>query len=186
MIKGFFFDLDGTLADTHAANFEAYRRALLDIHIAITFEDFKKTIGQQAQTFLPLLAPGLSKEEYAAIAARKATYYKNLVHLSVLNVHLLRLIHSLQSELTIALVTTAKRKNAEAVLRHHGIADIFDVIVTADDVETSKPSPECYHLALRTAGLKPSEVIAFEDSETGIKAAETAGIAVVVIRDFVP
>lgn len=185
MIKAFFFDLDGTLVDTHQANFEAYRHALADVGVTITHDDFKKSIGHQAQLFLRWFAPGLADEEYHAIADRKAKYYKDLMHLSVLNAQLVKFIEAVRPEHKIVLVTTAKRRNANAVLDHHKLTDTFDLIITAEDVTKSKPSPECYNLALSKTGLEASEVIAFEDSQPGIEAAETAGIPVVYIKDFV-
>lgn len=184
MIKGFFFDLDGTLVDTHQANFEAYRRALDDIGVTLTKDAFKKSIGHQAQVFLRWFAPGLSDDEYGAIAQRKADYYKEILHLSSTNARLVSMMKFLKQEHKIVLVTTAKRGNAHAVLEHHNLTPIFDYIITAEDVSVSKPSPEGYKLALAKVGLLPEEVIAFEDSQPGIEAAEAAGIAVVHVKEF--
>lgn len=186
MIKGFFFDLDGTLVDTHRANFEAYRHALEDFGVELTFDEFKKSIGHQAKTFLPWFAPHLTAEELDEVAEKKKQYYKDYVHLSVLNHQLVDFLKYLKPHHTIVLVTTAKRENAETMLRHHDLIDLFDLMVTFEDVTDSKPSPEAYQLALERTNLKPSEVIAFEDSPSGISAASGAGIAVVEIGDFKP
>jgi beta-phosphoglucomutase len=184
LIKGFFFDLDGTLVDTHQANYQAYSRALADFGVEIDFEDFKKTIGQQFRTFIPQLAPGLDPVEYDGVAQAKATYYKDFLHLSRLNERLVRFLRQIESEHQVVLVTTAKRENAQAVLRYHGLDDAFDVVVAAQDVANSKPSPEAYELALQKTGLKPNQVIAFEDSEAGQYSAEAAKIAVIRVSDF--
>lgn len=186
MIKGFFFDLDGTLVDTHRANFEAYRHALEDYGVAITFDEFKKSIGHQAKTFLPWFAPSLSSEELDEVAEKKKQFYKEYVHLSVPNTQLVELLKYLKPHHVIVLVTTAKRVNAEMMLTHHKLQDVFDQIITFEDVTNSKPSPESYQLALERTKLKPNEVIAFEDSPSGIAAASGAGIAVVEVRDFRP
>ncbi len=186
MIKGFFFDLDGTLVDTHRANFEAYRQALDDFGVQLTFDDFKKSIGHQAKTFLPWFAPHLSATELEEIAKKKKHYYKDCVHLSVLNRRLVDFLVYLKPHHTIVLVTTAKRENAETMLRHHNLLGLFDLTITFEDVANSKPSPEAYELALERTNLKPSEVIAFEDSPSGVSAASDAGIAVVEIEDFKP
>jgi len=82
------------------------------------------------------------------------------------------------------LVTTAKRENVASVLRHHDLAQYFTHIVSGDDVADHKPSPEAYQLALQKAGLQPQEVLAFEDSQSGIDSAEAAGIPVVQIKEF--
>ncbi|MBL8030711.1 MAG: HAD family phosphatase [Candidatus Doudnabacteria bacterium] len=186
MIKGFFFDLDGTLVDTHRANFEAYRQALEDFGIELTFDEFKKSIGHQAKTFLPWFAPNLSSDELDEIAEKKKRYYKEYVHLSVLNTQLVEFLKYLKPHHAIVLVTTAKRANAETMLEHHGLMDMFDQMITFEDVTDSKPSPEAYQLALERTKLQPNEVIAFEDSSAGISAAIEAGIAVVEVKDFRP
>ena len=184
MIKGFFFDLDGTLVDTHQANYQAYKKALADFDVLIDFEDFKATIGYQAQNFLPRLAPNLSGDDYQAIARNKAEYYKELMHLTELNEGLVRFLELMSADHMLALVTTAKPANAQAVLEHHGLTHYFQHVITSADVAESKPSPEAYILALKKTGLEPNEVIAFEDSPAGQQSAEAAGISVVLINEF--
>lgn len=183
MIKGFFFDLDGTLVDTHMANYEAYHRALLDVGVDVSLEEFKKYIGHQAQVFLPKLAPGLTKEDYVAIGERKSRYYADLMHVTTLNTHLVGFMDLIKGS-KLVLVTTAKRKNAEAVLAHHNLRPYFDYIITAEDVEKSKPSPDAYLLALDKTELIAAEALAFEDSDVGRQAADAAGIATVMINQF--
>lgn len=184
MIRGFFFDLDGTLVDTHNSNFEAYRRALLDFGVELTFDQFRKSIGHQAKVFLPWFAPGLESDDYERIAQKKKEYYKEAARLSIVNEQLVRFIASVKPDHAIALVTTAKRDNAQTILEHHKLGRLFDVVVTAEDVLASKPSPEAYLIALRKTGLGPKEVVAFEDSQPGLEAATAAGIAVIQVKDF--
>lgn len=185
MIKGFFFDLDGTLVNTHSANFEAYRLALKDYGVTINFEQFKETIGHSAKAFLPILAPNLSDVELEDITEKKRIYYRQVSHLSVLNNYLANFLRQIKDENLTVLVTTAKRENAETILRHHNLLSQFNYIITAEDVTSPKPSPEAYELALKKTGLKPNEVVAFEDSSPGAEAAANAGIAVIRVKDFI-
>ena len=62
-----------------------------------------------------------------------------------------------------------------------GIAELFTVMVTGDDVSRSKPDPEAYIACLRSLRATPAECIAFEDSEVGIAAAKAAGIPVLPV-----
>lgn len=65
-------------------------------------------------------------------------------------------------------------------LRHR-----FDWLVTGDDTRRHKPAPDLYRLALRRAGVPAAEAMAFEDSESGVRAAEAAGVYCVAVRNAV-
>jgi beta-phosphoglucomutase len=176
MIKGFFFDMDGTLVDTHEANYVAYKKALADFNIAI---------GQQANDFLPQLAPTLNRDDYDSLAAKKAEYYKESLELSKANAELVRFLHMISQDHVTVLVTTARPANAQAVLDRHNLKDYFDHVITNDDVRNSKPAPDCYEVALKKSGLSPNEVIVFEDSATGVSSAQSAGInSIVLVKSF--
>jgi HAD superfamily hydrolase (TIGR01509 family) len=62
------------------------------------------------------------------------------------------------------------------------IADLFNIIVTQDDVERSKPAPDLFLLAAERMGVAPEKCLVFEDSGLGIEAAERAGMATVLVQ----
>jgi beta-phosphoglucomutase-like phosphatase (HAD superfamily) len=49
-------------------------------------------------------------------------------------------------------------------------------VVTGDDVELGKPDPTIYRITCRKLGLKPQDVLVFEDAASGIEAARQAGM----------
>jgi len=185
-IKGFFFDLDGTLVDTHEANFRAYKQAAHDVIGAELGEDLKKRIkaGESSKDFLPSLLPEISDEQVSAVNTRKKEVYPDHLHVSELNAYLSHFLQQMSEHYITALVTTAKKDNAEAVLKAHGIDGYFNFKIFGHDVKAMKPDPEAYLLALEKAGLSADEVIAFEDSQKGIDAATAAGIKTIHIRNF--
>ena len=67
-----------------------------------------------------------------------------------------------------------------------GAAGWFEVIRAGDIVERKKPAPDIYSWVLQQMGLKPREVMAFEDSAHGVTAAHQAGISqiVVTVNDY--
>jgi HAD superfamily hydrolase (TIGR01509 family) len=83
-----------------------------------------------------------------------------------------------------ALVTGSMHRMAQQVADQIGF-DAFDVIVGGDDVINGKPHPESYLMAAKMLGVEPTECVAFEDSLTGITAAEAAGTKAVGIPHIV-
>jgi HAD superfamily hydrolase (TIGR01509 family) len=86
-----------------------------------------------------------------------------------------------QNQLRLGVVTTTWRSNVEAVLKTTGLLDAFDFIVAKEDVAAPKPDPEGYRLALSKLGMAGSDVVAIEDSPTGLAAARAAGLRVIAV-----
>jgi HAD superfamily hydrolase (TIGR01549 family) len=63
-----------------------------------------------------------------------------------------------------------------------GIADLFDVVIGADDVTHGKPAPEMFLLAAERMGIAPETCIVYEDGEPGMVGARAAGMRVVDVR----
>lgn len=187
IIKGFFFDLDGTLVNTHESNFRAYQEAVQAVVGKELGNELKERImrGETSKIFLPALLPDATDEQLAEINLKKKEAYPSHLHVSELNEYLTNFLQQMSEHYVTVLVTTAKKANAEAVLAAHGITDIFDTMIFGEEVSEMKPNPEAYFLALKKTGLTVDEVIAFEDSEKGIEAATAAGIKTIHIRNFI-
>lgn len=83
-----------------------------------------------------------------------------------------------------ALVTMSMHRMAKQVVDAIGF-DAFDVIVAGDDVRNGKPHPEPYLKAAELLGVKAEECVAFEDSISGLRSAESAGTKAVGIKNIV-
>lgn len=185
MIKGLFFDLDGTLVNTYEADFLAYRDAIREATgITVEREAFMSTNGMEMRKKLELLTPDVTSEQVEMIATGKKKFYKNYMHETTPNESLLAFLKDMAEHHTTALVTTAKQQNAEAVLGEYGISDLFDIKVFGDGVVNAKPHPESYLKALELTGLSADEVLAFEDSTSGLESAHAAGIKTIHVRSF--
>ncbi|MGH2394051.1 MAG: HAD-IA family hydrolase, partial [Candidatus Limnocylindria bacterium] len=64
------------------------------------------------------------------------------------------------------------------------LTDVFDVIVTSDDVALSKPAPDIYLLVCQRLGVEPAHVLALEDSAAGVASATAAGLACIAVPQF--
>lgn len=60
--------------------------------------------------------------------------------------------------------------------------DLFDAVVTCEDVKNGKPAPDLYLLAAEKLGVDPTRCTAYEDAELGMQSARAAGMSVVDVR----
>lgn len=85
----------------------------------------------------------------------------------------------------VAVVTTTWRENVEAVLGSVGLLGSIAFIVSKEDVGKSKPDPEPYRLAVQKLGMSAEEVVAVEDTETGVRSASLAGLWTLFVGEVI-
>jgi beta-phosphoglucomutase len=181
VIKGLYFDLDGTLVDTLEANFRAYEYALAQVGRKLERPMYASVYGTRIDVFAKKLFEDISPQEIEAVKKHKGEAYGKFMHLIRPNTRLIDFIEALRPHHTTALVTMAQRLNADKVLKAAGLEDMFDHLVTGDMIDKPKPHPEAYLKALEVTGLTADEALAFEDSDIGLKAAQSAGLHAIKI-----
>ena len=90
----------------------------------------------------------------------------------------------IKSEYKICLVTTASKKNTMEILEYTNKKELFDLIITADDINKPKPDPEGFNKAINYYKADAKDVIIFEDSNVGVEAATKTGASVFVVNKF--
>jgi HAD superfamily hydrolase (TIGR01509 family) len=77
----------------------------------------------------------------------------------------------------IAVASAADMVKVKANLKCIGVdADLFDALVTGDDVTRNKPDPEIFQKAAKKLGVNPEDCIVIEDAISGLQAARKAGM----------
>ncbi|WP_224705071.1 HAD family hydrolase [Devosia aquimaris] len=84
-----------------------------------------------------------------------------------------------------AVATSSRNPHAQHHLGAAGLLDLFETVVTRDDVLNPKPHPEPYLTAAHRLGVAPTLCLALEDSHTGVRAAHAAGMQTVMVPDLV-
>jgi HAD superfamily hydrolase (TIGR01509 family) len=70
----------------------------------------------------------------------------------------------------------------ELVLKNLQIYDLLDSIISKEDVASPKPAADCYLQTMKNLrSLSSTEVLIFEDSDIGIKAAKASGAKVAIV-----
>lgn len=170
------FDLDGTLYDTFPVNYRAYELALRQQGIELEETFFRtKCNGKYYKQFLPMVRPDMTNEMMEKVHDAKLELYETCLDRAVPNENLVEFARAARHSFHVALVTTASRKNTEQILRHFGHYDLFDLIITQNDVMHKKPDPEGYLKAMEHFHIPPSRTVIFEDSDICVETALACG-----------
>ena len=90
-------------------------------------------------------------------------------------------LSKLKPDFPMALVTGNTRKAVETVHRNTGVLELFDAIISAEDYQRAKPSPDAYLTAAERLSVSAGKSVAIEDSERGMAAALAAGMACIAV-----
>ena len=90
-------------------------------------------------------------------------------------------VRRLAPEFRLGVASSSNRPLIETVLERAEIADLFDAVVSSEEVDRGKPAPDVYLEAMRRLGAEPVRTAAIEDSSNGILAAHAAGMRVIAL-----
>lgn len=183
-MKLMMIDLDGTLFDTKEINYRAYKEAIEPYGFTIAYEYYCEFCnGRHYKDFLPQITTD-DEAILLDMHKRKKEAYSKYLRYARINQMLVELIKSRDDDCKAVLVTTASKKNTFEILNEFGIVDIFDLILTHEDIAKSKPDPEGFLKAMEKYSVEPKDCMIFEDSSVGIEAAEKTGATLFVVKGF--
>ncbi|MBD2794388.1 HAD-IA family hydrolase [Xenorhabdus sp. 42] len=82
----------------------------------------------------------------------------------------------------MAIVTSGAKKISMQSIISAGIP-VPETMITSEDISHGKPDPEPYLKAAGILGVQPSECLVFEDADSGIQSALSAGMRVIAIGE---
>jgi HAD superfamily hydrolase (TIGR01509 family) len=172
--KGIIFDIDGTLTYTNQLIFDSFNH-IAEKYLGRKFSD-KEIIALFGPTEDVILKQ-LCKENFELAKHDYYKYYRENHSIAQLYDGIRELIIDLKKNSVLLSIFTGKGRTSSLItLDELGLTDFFDMIVTGDDVENHKPSPEGIIKFLYTYNLKPSEVLMIGDAPSDIIAAREAGV----------
>jgi HAD superfamily hydrolase (TIGR01509 family) len=189
-LKGVVFDFNGTLFwDTDLHN-RAWDIFLKKHGIGLSDKDkYEKLHGKNNREILNGIFPGqFPADELEKLSLEKEKIYQELclqtdMHLAPGAEEYLHFLMKVPISFTLATASTLF--NLDFYFHHLGLETFFDrsKVIFNDGHTLSKPHPHIFQKAMDLLGLKAEETLVFEDSVSGITAAENAGVAKIIIVD---
>lgn len=179
------FDLDGTLIDSEALVLDAYMAAADRHGVPFTHDQFLSLVGRHRQH-----SEAKMREYFGADFPLEAFYASIGEHIggrsAPLKAGAVELLDHLDAaRLPYALATSSGPAWVAKHFAAHRLSDRFRSVVTREDVTHGKPHPEPYLKASTQLGRRPADILAIEDSPTGVASAHAAGLMTLMIPDLI-
>ncbi len=183
-MKGFIFDMDGTLVDNMMIHHKAWQIKLNELGLTLSLEEVRQTIhGKNEEILLRLFGEKFSSEQRKQFADEKELAYREV---SKQDLHAIKGLESFLNaafakEIPMGIGTAAPPENVQHGLEILQIQHYFKSVIDASQVEKGKPDPEVFLRVAHRIDVTISNCLVFEDSPVGVATALNAGCNVVVI-----
>lgn len=168
--KAILFDWDGTIAKTLEVWLDVFEIIFKDFGVNTSRKEISEHFGDY-----PWVRSKLESrtEEFWKESMKMA---KPLLARVSLYDGVKETIHNLSKEYRLVIVTSSAQEMLDAALSHSGLADYFEVKVSALDTQAHKPDPEPVAFALKKLNLSAEEVIFVGDTEKDTRASGALNI----------
>jgi HAD superfamily hydrolase (TIGR01509 family) len=189
MIKLIIFDLDGVLVDAKELHYLALNKVLSAINPKFSIsmdEHIVKYDGLPTKEKLKKLSKekGLPTTLHNTIWNDKQTETNNLAGSIKVNKDIHEILGNLKKDgYKLCVASNSIRESVQSFLSHANILDCFDFILSNQDVDHPKPSPEIYLKCMLYANCGPKETVILEDSVIGRSGAINSGAFVCGVKN---
>ena len=185
LFDGIIFDVDGTLAETHELIFASFN------HVAEKYLNKHLTNEEIVALFGPtedVILKEWMKDDYESARKDYYDFYEsNHPKMAEIFPGLREAVNYIKEQkIPLGIFTGKGRDSANITLKSIGLFDQFDMILSGDDVEEHKPSPEGINNLLGSYNLRPERVLMIGDAIHDVMASESAGVkcALVLWDDY--
>ncbi len=182
------FDMDGLLLDTERLSLDMFMQACERCDCVPNRDVYLACIGSDGGKTKQILREGHDKDfPLEAVCDIWSRDYRRAILEEPIAVKkgAKDLLEFLSSEnVKMAVATSTKQEMAAKKLMNVNFDHFFKIVVGGDQVSKGKPDPEIYQKAAARLQVPPAKCLAFEDSNTGVKAAYHAGMNVIQVPDL--
>jgi HAD superfamily hydrolase (TIGR01509 family) len=181
------FDFDGTIANTSPLHAQAFADTLSPLGLSVCYSHIAglRTAEAMLSCFDDAGLHRPSPEDLQYLVGEKQRRVRQLISTSLEPLPRMdAFLHWAKTRYQMALVTSGSRATVSLALRKIGYVSLFQTMIFAEDVNSSKPDPEGLRLALQAHRCQPKHALVFEDSEAGFQAAISANVRYINIIDY--
>ncbi len=181
-IRAVIFDFNGTLSQDEPVLCRIYRELFAEYGKPISDRDYYERLSGLAEDAIAEICLGPGDPGVPVFIRERIDRYRTTVADGSTVTETTRdAVRFAAERAKLAIVSGAAREEIVPVVAAAGLAEVFETIVTDDDVARGKPDPESYLLALEALAVSPRETLIFEDTEAGVASAKAAGAHVVAL-----
>jgi len=200
MIKAIFFDFNGVIIDDEPIQLLAYQEVFKAEGITLTNEDYYGSLGMSDVYFVRAAferaGRELGGETLQSLIEEKTVLHGKMIERELpLFPGVENLVIAASRHFSLGVVSMARRVEIDEVLERARLRSFFDVIVSAEDVDSCKPDPACYlsgfsllNAKRRSEGareISSNECLVIEDAPPGILAGRAAGMRTIGVTNTV-
>jgi len=183
MTEAVVFDMDGVIVDSEQVWDDVRERYARETGGSYSAQATRDMMGMSSVEWSRYMAetlrvPGTPEEINAVIVERMLERYGEAPPLIPGAVDAVRRV---AARWPLAIASSSNPELIDVVLHAAGIAELFPVAVSSQEVPRGKPAPDVYLEAARRLGVDPASCAAVEDSHNGIRSAKAAGMHVVAV-----
>ena len=188
MIKAVIFDMDGVIIDSELVYLEQMWEFGKTRNPQMKLEELYPMVGASKADAWSVLARAMGQgqtwEEARADLKAHVDLYRDVDYRKIFRPEIRQILAELKKKgYKLAVASSTQLPLVERVMRENGIIDQFEILVSGNQFEKSKPDPEIYLYTAAKLGVKPEECLAVEDSTFGVLAGHRAGMTVAALQD---
>jgi HAD superfamily hydrolase (TIGR01509 family) len=180
MPRAVIFDMDGVIIDSEPFHWEVNNRLFKSLEIHVSDEEYRRYIGVSNIAMWTAIKRnhGLpqSVKELAALQVKGNIDFMQTEHVDPVDGVIDLLAGLKNAGALIALASSSPYQIIGMVLDMFNIEKLFDVVVSGEDFEKGKPSPDIFLKTAAMLGVLPGQCIVIEDATHGVHAAKAAGM----------
>lgn len=184
MLEAVIFDVDGTLIDSVDLHAECWKQAFEKFGKPVPFDQVRRLIGKGGDQLMPSI---LSQEEMKKLSEplnefRSALWKREFIDKVRPFAQVKELFQALRErKIQVALGSSGKTAELEQYEKLLGIEELFDVRVTSDDADNSKPEPDIFDAAMKKLTSRRELTVVIGDTPYDVRAANRAALKTIAV-----